>query len=67
MKEVAKLLITPYAQRRFESKQTTKKINFVIETFVTIKCSNETVEEPRVSTIKKYVAYIPDQLIKRQK
>ena len=53
MKEVAKLLITPYAQHRFESTQTTKKIKFFIEIFVTIKCSNETVEEPRVSTTKK--------------
>ena len=53
MKEVTKSLITPYTQRRFKSKQIAKKIKFVIETFVTIKCSNETVEEPRVSTTKK--------------
>ena len=44
MKEVAKLLIISYAQRRFESKRTPKKVMLVMETFGVIKCSNETVE-----------------------
>ena len=63
MKKVAKSLVIPYAQCRFKSKQIHNKIKLVIETFEIIKCSNETVEEPRVKT-KKNVAYVSGQLIK---